>query len=63
MVLSIPIWLLVCIVILIIGAVLFIRVGRDGGGDYDFFTPIVLFAILVGTVVAIVGILLGKFVF
>lgn len=61
--LTIPVWLLVIVLILIIGTVLFVWVGKNGGGAYDFFTPMALLAILFVTVAIVVGILLGMFVF
>ncbi|MDO3682234.1 hypothetical protein [Paenibacillus ehimensis] len=61
--LSIPIWLLVCIIVVIVGAVFFIWIRRNGGGAYDFVTPFLLIGILGVTVAFVVGILFGKFVF
>lgn len=63
MTLTLPIWLIVIIVVLVIGIVLFLRAAKNGGGDYDFATPLIMIAIFGVTVAIIGGILLGKFLF
>lgn len=61
---SIPLWILFIIVVLIVGAVVFIRIGNAGGGGaYDFFTPLALLAVAFITIAIIVGVLIGKFIF